>query len=1276
MSDEYIREEFEKDALFALLSEAEKLANVGGWEWDIVKNKWTFSDNWLRIHGFSKRHLETSELLNIAHPDDRPDIQKAFDKAIIENAPYEIEHRIIRQDTGEKRYVKAYGRGKLDSDGKVVKIYGAAQDITQRKQAQAEIERMQYSIDMISDSVFWVDEAGIFLNVNKAACRNLGYSHDELMSMGVADIDLHFTSEKWPSHWEEMKRCRVMKIESTHKTKDGRMFPVEAVIHNQQFGDISYNCVLVRDITERKQAEEKLIESEALFRGMFNDHSAVMLLIDPDTGQIIEANKSAVRYYGYTLEKILQMKIQQLNISSPEQISEQMHSALNKQINIFEFQHLLADGQVRDVEVHSTPITIQNQKSLFSIIRDTTERNRAEEALQKSEERFRNLYDDAPVGYFEYDLQGNITRVNRTELKMLGYNAKEMIGQPCWKFIADKIARDQILDKLRGARPPAVGLERIYRRKDGTTFPVLFEDRILTDEYGHITGIRTAIQDITELKQAEEALRKSEEKHRRLFETMAHGVVYHASDGSIISANPAAERILGLSLDQIRDRSSMDPRWGIIKEDGTEVSGLDYPSMISMRTGKTFGPAIRGVFHPERNAHVWVSITAIPLFQPGETKPFQVYTTFEDITDRKQAEEALKSNYALLQIAGETAKFGGWSVDLEKNICTWSDAVADIHDVTHGYSPPVQQAINFYATEWQKKITQCFNACAKNGISYDEEMEIITQKGKRVWVRTTGRAVKNEKDKIIKVQGSFQDITERKQAEQEYQTLFREMLNGFALHEIICDATGAPADYRFLDVNPAFERMTGLKAQEIVGKTILDILPGTERHWIELYGKVAQKGEAAFFENYHAELNMHFEVTAFRPAPSQFACIFSDITMRKQAEAEREKLQVQLTQAQKMESVGRLAGGVAHDFNNMLGVILGHTELALLQADENHDLYSDLKEIQKAAKRSADTTKQLLAFARKDIISPKQLDLNDTVESMLNMLRRLIGEDIDLVWQPVSHLWPVKMDPSQIDQILVNLCVNARDAIAGVGKLTIETGRHTFDQEYCNEHPDFIPGDFVLLAVSDNGCGMDKVTLDNLFEPFFTTKEVGKGTGLGLATIYGIVKQNNGFINVYSEPGQGSTFKIYLPRLVAEDGIEKAVLEKKVAAGGTETILLVEDEPTILRMTRMMLERKGYSVLSAATPAEAIDLAKTHADNIHLLMTDVVMPEMNGRDLAGQITALYPGIRQLFMSGYTADVIAHQGVLDDGVAFIHKPFSMADMTEKVRELLDMATDKS
>jgi len=262
------------------------------------------------------------------------------------------------------------------------------------------------------------------------------------------------------------------------------------------------------------------------------------------------------------------------------------------------------------------------------------------------------------------------------------------------------------------------------------------------------------------------------------------------------------------------------------------------------------------------------------------------------------------------------------------------------------------------------------------------------------------------------------------------------------------------------------------------------------------------------------------------------------------------------------------------------------------------------------------------------------------------------------------------MDPSQIDQILANLCVNARDAIAGVGRLTIETGRQTFDEAYCRDHAGFIPGDFVLLAVSDNGCGMNKKTLDNLFEPFFTTKGVGQGTGLGLATVYGIVKQNNGFINVYSEPDLGSTFKIYLPRQTADDETAIGIPVRETSPGGDEIILLVEDEPMILDMTTIMLERLGYTVLAALGPGKAIRLAGEHTGHIDLLMTDVVMPEMNGRELAKKITSLYPGIKLLFMSGYTANVIAHQGVLDDGVVFVQKPFSKADIAVQLRRAFE------
>lgn len=395
-----------------------------------------------------------------------------------------------------------------------------------------------------------------------------------------------------------------------------------------------------------------------------------------------------------------------------------------------------------------------------------------------------------------------------------------------------------------------------------------------------------------------------------------------------------------------------------------------------------------------------------------------------------------------------------------------------------------------------------------------------------------------------------------------------------------------------------------------------------------------------------------------------------DITERRAAEQEREKIQLQLIQAQKMESVGRLAGGVAHDFNNMLGVILGHVELALRYVAADQVFHSDLIEIRKAAERSADLTSQLLAFARKQTINPRVIDLNRTVESMLKMLQRLIGEDIDLAWLPGKNLWPVKLDPGQIDQILANLFVNARDAIVGAGKVTIETGTAVLDEAFCKDHAGFVPGEYVLLTVSDNGCGIERQTLTHIFEPFFTTKDLDKGTGLGLATVYGIIKQNDGFINAYSEPGQGTTFRLYFRRHQGTgepERVEEAVVH---AASGSETILLVEDEESILDMTARMLELHGYRVLAASTPGEAIGIAEEHNGEIHLLMTDVIMPEMNGRELANKLLIRYPGLKGLFMSGYTADIIVHQGVLDEGVCFLQKPFSMNDLAARVREALN------
>ncbi len=402
-----------------------------------------------------------------------------------------------------------------------------------------------------------------------------------------------------------------------------------------------------------------------------------------------------------------------------------------------------------------------------------------------------------------------------------------------------------------------------------------------------------------------------------------------------------------------------------------------------------------------------------------------------------------------------------------------------------------------------------------------------------------------------------------------------------------------------------------------------------------------------------------------------------DITERKlaedglrQSEEERRTLESQLHQAQKIESIGQLAGGVAHDFNNMLGVILGHAELGIIKSTPSGTCFSDLEAIRDAAKRSADLTRQLLTFARKQAISLISLDLNETVEKMLKMLQRLIGEEIQLSWNPAMDLWSIKADPSQIDQILANLCVNARDAISGTGKIAIKTGNITFDEKYCAYHLfDVSPGDYVCLSVSDDGCGMDKNVQAHIFEPFYTTKGIGSGTGLGLATVFGAVKQNNGFLTVYSELGLGTVFNIYLPRV---DSTPQAAIEteNKVIRHDIESILLVEDDEMLLQLQKLMLEESGYTVLAAATTDLAISLAREHPGPIQLLISDVVMPSMNGKQLSEKLKDIRPVMKTLFVSGYTSDIISDKGVIKEGVHFLQKPFSIEALTAKVRDVLN------
>ncbi|GEM_PF-2914807 len=516
---------------------------------------------------------------------------------------------------------------------------------------------------------------------------------------------------------------------------------------------------------------------------------------------------------------------------------------------------------------------------------------------------------------------------------------------------------------------------------------------------------------------------------------------------------------------------------------------------------------------------------------------------------------------------------------------------------------------------------------------------------------------------------------ELKKSEENYRRIFENSVVGFF--------QSTPAG-QFMKVNRAFAKILGYDSPEDLVSSITDI--STQFYLNPEDRKIYQNllAEKGHVENYEIKVRrkdgsiiwISSSTRAYFDShgnPIRYDGVVIDITERKHSEKEREKLQQQLIQAQKMESVGRLAGGVAHDFNNMLAVIMGHTELVLMKSSPDLPFYNDLVEIRNAAQRSSDLTRQLLAFARKQAIRPRVLDLNETTEGMLKMLRRLIGEEITLAWKPQSQLWPINIDPSQLDQILANLCVNARDAIEGMGTITIETKNITLDQEYCHTHRGASAGDYVMLAVSDTGCGIPEEILNKVFDPFFSTKGPGKGTGLGLSTVYGIVKQNGGYIQVDSKPGSGTTFKIYFPRYRGELETQAKEARQPSPSSNGETILIAEDEPLVLNIMKNVLTELGYNVLPAGHPNEALELARNYPREIHLLITDIVMPHMNGKQLSERVTSLRPNIRTLFMSGYTPEAIIENGIVKDDIYFIQKPFTPVELARMVRNTLEGQT---
>ncbi len=1131
---------------------------------------------------------------------------------------------------------------------------------SERRRAMEMAAKLAAIVESSDDAIIGKTTEGIVTSWNRAAERIYGYSAEEMLGHPIAVLEVPGHEDEFP---DIMRRIRegehVGHYETVRRKKDGALISVSLTVSPIYDSDsnIVGASVVSRDVTKWKLTEDALRESEERFRKAFENSSIGMAITDLE-GHFTKVNGALCKTLGYDQEELL--RIHFTDLTAPGEVEMSMRllkQVLDGEMDSvkFEKRYIRRDGQFIWVVVNSSLVRDASGKPVYfiSLYQDVTGEHNALIRLGRSESRFRVLVEQSLMGVFVIS-SGRFIYVNPRFAELFGYTAEEIVEE---YVLTDLVAHEkpgagseEILERLLGegaSYQPNRPLKG--KRKDGQFIWVEVLGK-RTDWEGQSAVLGTCLN-VTERELAEESLRISEERFRTLVEESGAGMLIYSEEG-IAYVNDSAAALSGYSRKEIAHLSLDD------------IIHPDYlPALREMMRRRLSGERLEAMgefpFVAKSGETKWVASSGSRIIYDG--KP-AVIAMLIDITYRREAEENMRLQLAAMEAAADAIVI----TDRKGNIQFANKAFTNLTGYAvgevKGKNPRIlksgEQDECFYRNLWNTinsgNIWRGELVNKRKDDSFYHESMSITPVPDKSGNLTNFIAVKR-------------DITEQKRAEnslRESEEKFRAFVEGSASAIWIHDGK------HFLYANPAALQMTGYTLDELMRIDYMEIYLPDSRALLSDKIERRLKGE---------EVNRHFEEQIVSKSGQSIWVDFSVALIEYQGKqailtsvfdiSERKKLEEQLMQSQKMEGIGRLAGGIAHDYNNMLGVILGYTQLILKKRDGSDPVSRYVELIDSAARRGAELTRQLLAFARREIVSPKPIDPNAAILSLQKMLTKLIGEDVALRFVPGRDIWHTLIDPTQFDQILLNLASNSRDAIGGVGNVVIETSNVTIGGAESDNKSTLAPGEYIMLTFSDDGIGMDKETANKIFEPFFTTKPKGEGTGLGLSTVYGIVRQNGGIINVYSEKGHGTTFKMYLPRHYGR--IENITPEAdNIDLHGSETILVVEDQADLLELARLSLEQYGYRVLTAPTPDDGMTIVENYNDEIDLLLTDVIMPEMNGRELRDRVLMRRSDIKVVFMSGYTADIIAHRGFIDKEVDFIPKPFTPSGLAKKIREALD------